>query len=245
MSTRFGSFLHETGQRLSLPRATRTAILVEIAADLEDLFQYYLEQGLTEEEAAARAEEKVDMSDGALAELVSVHSSVRSWPQRIVSRPQPFWERLAMAAIVVFMFALALLGPETPMFFRSSMFVWPVLVILVVLVVTSVVQGVRVFDREPGRPRRIDLAMPVFLGSASVLIGFGGFAIDMYVAFRAMAAAPESWAPIFAQAFLGAVSTVVIALLVALVAAVAWFVLAGRVARMEKESAMSFLEVSR
>jgi hypothetical protein len=58
--SRFNVFLHRTGERLALPKATRSLILVEIASDLEDLFQHYLHEGLSEEEAAAKAEEKVD-----------------------------------------------------------------------------------------------------------------------------------------------------------------------------------------
>ena len=93
--SRFNVFLHRTGERLALPKATRSLILVEIASDLEELFNHYVQQGLSEEEAAARAEEKVDMSDEALAELVRIHSDARSWTDRIARRVQPLWERLA------------------------------------------------------------------------------------------------------------------------------------------------------
>jgi hypothetical protein len=51
--SRFRRVLSHTGERLSLPKATKSLILVEIAADLEDLFQHYLQQGMSEEEAAA------------------------------------------------------------------------------------------------------------------------------------------------------------------------------------------------
>ena len=100
--SRFNIFLHRTGERLALPKATRSLILVEIAADLEDLFNHYVQEGLSEDEAAARAEEKVDMSDEALVELVRIHSDARGWTDRIVRRAQPFWERIAMALIVLF-----------------------------------------------------------------------------------------------------------------------------------------------
>ena len=52
--SRFNIFLHRTGERLALPKATRSLILVEIAADLEDLFNHYVQEGLSEDEAAAR-----------------------------------------------------------------------------------------------------------------------------------------------------------------------------------------------
>ena len=58
--SRFNVFLHRTGERLALPKATRSLILVEIASDLEDLFQHYSQQGLSEEEAATKAEDAVE-----------------------------------------------------------------------------------------------------------------------------------------------------------------------------------------
>ena len=103
--SRFNLFLHRTGERLALPKATRSLILVEIASDLEELFDHYVQEGLSEDEAAARAEEKVDMSDEALAELVRIHSDARSWTDRIARRTQPFWEQIAMVLIVLFFFA--------------------------------------------------------------------------------------------------------------------------------------------
>ncbi len=41
--SRFDVFLHQTGERLALPKATRSLILVEIASDLEDLFNHYVQ----------------------------------------------------------------------------------------------------------------------------------------------------------------------------------------------------------
>ncbi len=58
-----------------------------------------------------------------------------------------------------------------------------------------------------------------------------------------MAADPEHSAPLFAKAVLGSTATLAIALLVTLAACVAWFVLAGRVARLEDDVARTFMEV--
>jgi hypothetical protein len=58
-----------------------------------------------------------------------------------------------------------------------------------------------------------------------------------------MAADHEHAAPLFAKVVLESTATLAIALLVALAAGVAWFVLAGRVARLEDDMAGRFLEV--
>jgi hypothetical protein len=242
---RFHSVLTQTGERLSLPKATKSLILVEIAADLEDLFRHYLEQGLSEEEAAARAEEKVDMSDDALVELVQIHSTARSWSDRVSRRAQPFWERIAMGLIVVFLLAISLIEAEwSLMLSRTNVFVWPVLAIFVALVISAAMQGFRRSNGSNHRRLRTYLATPLFFGGASLVVGFGGFAFDLYRNLMRMVHDPENAASYFARSFLGGTSTLMIAFLVALVAAIVWFVFAGRVARLEQDAVRSILEVS-
>ena len=90
-----------------------------------NVFQHYLQQGLSEEEAAAKAEEKVDMSDEALTELVRIHSESRAWTDRIVRRAQPFWERFAMALIVLFFVTEWAIGTGFKPFAHLTGFIWP------------------------------------------------------------------------------------------------------------------------
>jgi len=241
--SRFNVFLHRTGERLALPKATRSLILVEIASDLEELFNHYVQQGLSEDEAAARAEEKVDMSDEALAELVRIHSDARGWTDRIVRRVQPFWERIAMALIVFFFISALALGTDMKLLAHLTGFIWPILGILLALVVSFIVQMTRLSDHPSPRRLRDNLATPLFLGAASLVVGFAGTGIELYRTLMRMAAEPEHAAPLFAKVVLGNTATLAIALLVALAAGVAWFVLAGRVARFEDHAASTFLEV--
>jgi hypothetical protein len=242
--SRFNLFLHRTGERLALPGATRSLILVEIASDLEDLFQHYLDQGLSEEEAAARAEEKVDMSDEALLELVRIHSEARGWTDRIVRRAQPFWERIAMALVVLFLVAAASIGPGDGFQVQFTGFVWPIAAIFLLLVVSFIVQMTRFSDHPSPRRLRDGLATPLFLGAASLVIGFAGTGIEMYRSLMRMAADPENAVPVLAHAIAGSIDTLGAALLVTLCAGLAWFILAGRVARLEDEAMYSFKEVS-
>lgn len=237
--SRFNVFLSRTGDRIGLPIATRSLILVEIAADLEDLFQHYVEMGLSEEEAASRAEEKVDMSDEALAELVRIHADTRGWAERIVQRAQPFWERIAMAVIVLFFVAMASLETNWNPFDYTAVFIWPVLAILVALLTSFSFQLFRMANGPSPRRLREGLATPLFLGAASIIVGFTGLGIELYRTWMRMAANPEQAASLFARCVLEGTSTLAIALVVALLAAIAWFILAGRVARIEDKAAES------
>jgi len=241
--SRFTVFLNQTGERMALPKATRSLILVEIASDLEELFNHYIQQGLSEDEAAARAEEKVDMSDEALAELVRIHSDARGWTDRVVRRAQPFWERTALALIVLFFIASTTIDHGLRPFAHRTVFIWPVVGILLALVVFFIVQMVRFSDHQSPRRLRDSLVTPLFLGAASVVIGFAGAGIELYRTLMRMAADPEHAAPLFANAVLGSTATLAIALIIALVAGIAWFVLAGRLARLEDDVARAYMEV--
>jgi len=242
--SRFNVFLHRTEGRLTLPPATKSMILVEIASDLEDLFQHYLRQGMSEEEAATRAEEKVDMSDEALVELVRIHADSRSWGERIVRRAQSFAERIAMALIVIFLVGGATLGTEMRVFADVNGAILPIAVILVVLVVSFLMQMMRFSKRGSARRLRDGLSTPLFLGAASLVVGFVGSGIQLYRALMRMGHDPENNASLFSHAVLGSTATLSIAMLVALGAGVAWFVLASRLAQLEDEVASSFREVS-
>ena len=241
--SRFNTFLHRTGERLALPKATRSLILVEIAADLEELFNHYVREGLSDDEAAARAEKKVDMSDEALVELVRIHSDARSWTDRIVRRAQPFWERIAMALIVLFFIAAACLETNMRPLAHVTVFIWPILGILLALVAVFIVQMTQLSDHPSPRRLRDRLATPLFLGAASLVVGFGGAGIELYRTLMRMAAEPEHAGPLFSRAMLGSTATLGVALLVTLCGGVAWFVLAGRVARLEDDVARTYMEV--
>jgi hypothetical protein len=241
--SRFNTFLHRTGERLALPKATRSLILVEIASDLEDLFQHYLHEGLSEEEAAAKAEEKVDMSDEALAELVRIHSEARGWTDRIVRRVQPFWERIAMVLIVLFFIAAPILEADARPFAHVNQLIWPIGAIFLILVTYFIFQMTRFSDHPSPRRLRESLATPLFLGAASLLVGFAGTGVEFYRTMMRMASDPERAAPLFAKLVLEGTATLAVALLVALAAGIAWFFLAGRIARLEDNVAGSFLEV--
>ena len=123
-------------------------------------------------------------------------------------------------------------------------FVWPVFGILVLLIATFAVQLTKFSDHPNPRRLRASLATPLFLGAASFLVGVTGAGIETYRTLILMVAHPEKAPTLFARGFLGITSTFAIALLVSLAAGVAWFVLAGRVARFEDDATAKYQEVA-
>ena len=106
-----------------------------------------------------------------------------------------------------------------------------------------IVQMVLFSDHQSPRRLRDSLATPLFLGAASLVVGFAGTGIELYRTLMRMAADPEHACPLFGRAVVESTSTLAVALLVALGAGIAWFVLAGRVARLEDDVSRTFLEV--
>ena len=70
---KFTLFLKSINERLSLPQPLKSQILLEVAGDLEDVYEFYKNKGLNEQEAMQKAEEKLDLTDEALSELIRVH----------------------------------------------------------------------------------------------------------------------------------------------------------------------------
>jgi hypothetical protein len=128
-------------------------------------------------------------------------------------------------------------------FAHVNNFIWPISGIFLALFAFFIVQMTRFSDHPSPRRLRDSLATPLFLGAASLLVGFAGTGIDFYRTLMRMAADPERAAPLFAKVMLESTATLSIALVVALAAGVAWFVLAGRVARLEDDVAVKFMEV--
>ena len=102
--SRFAETLSQTSRRLNLPQHIKSRVVLELAADLEDLYEHYSAQGLTEEEATARALEAAELSDEAIARLVEVHTSPTGrLVERLTERTRTPWERLMLLLIALFL----------------------------------------------------------------------------------------------------------------------------------------------
>ena len=132
--SRFAPLLRRTGQRLEIPQPARSRVLLELAGDLEDLYDLYLQRGLDEVEAARRVEEKFAVSDDVLIQLTRLHqSALRRWLDRLSEQAQTRWERSILAAVI--QFVVVVTGPKlvTITFDRdASGWIWGVAIIGVI-----------------------------------------------------------------------------------------------------------------
>ena len=125
---RFSSLLNNINDRLEVPQPTKSRILLEIAADLEDTYTYYRDQGCTEEEATQRAQEKFILDDMALADLTLIYQTpLKKWLDRFSTQMQSRWERTILVLTILTVVAVSGRAILSSHFFQNAgLFVWPI-----------------------------------------------------------------------------------------------------------------------
>jgi hypothetical protein len=244
--SRFTALLKRTAARLDLPQPVKSHVLLEMAADLEDMFAAYQERGLDEEEAARRVEEKFDASDDALTELTRLHrSALRRGMDRFSEQAQTVWEKVVLVLILVFVLASVGGLLASPAFFSSaSTFVWPGATVGLVALGIFLVKTYQLFVKKDHGLRRLRRGLPslLLLACAAIFNGAFGFFLGMMLSMHLMATDQERAGVHFMSWLVGSSATMILSMLVAIFAALFWFVLMNKVKRIELAKAAMLLE---
>lgn len=182
---RFTPLLKKINTKLDLPQPAKSRIVLEIAADLEDLFQVYRNQGLDEKEAMKKVHEKFDVTDEALMELAQIHESVfRKWMDKISEQAQNRWEHFVMILILI---SIALLASKailsTRFFMNISMFVLPMVGIAFFIMAKSLEKIYYLYIKKDHdiRTLRKGFLPLLVLGSCNLFIGISGYFIELFM----------------------------------------------------------------
>jgi hypothetical protein len=244
--SRFADILKQTSERLDLPQPEKSRILLEIASDLEDMYEHYRGQGMSDEEAVGRAREKLAVSDEALAELVQIHESVFCrLLGRISGQAQTRWERVLLTALVVFIAVFT--GREvvsTQLYGTAGRFVWPVLGVAFMAALVSVFQVYRLYIKKDHDIRRLRTGFPwlITAGCASMLIGLYGAMHETYRSVRLIIAEIEMSLVYAIHGALRCSAILIVSLLVSVAVFLVWFALANKVKRIEEAEAAWLIE---
>lgn len=244
--SRFAEILRRTNERLDLPQPAKSRILLEIASDLRDLYEAYLEQGLGEEEAARRAEEKFDLSDEALTELIQIHETfLRMLLGRISEQAQTKWERALLTLVVFFIASFS--GRElfsARLLERASPFVWPVLGISLATLSIAVFQSYRLYIKKDHDVRRLRAGLHWLLagGAFSLLAGLTGTLYEMHRSVALSVAEVEKALLFLVDWALRCSALMIVSLDVAIAAGIIWFVLMNKARSIEIDEAAWLLE---
>ena len=227
---RFGRVLRRADGELEVREPERSRILLELAADLEDLYRAYRERGLSDEEARRRAEAWLAPEAGDLAALRRLHTPLLGRllaPLSDVARSRLESVSLTVVAAVSVLVGLGAL--------RAVPLAWPPAPAAVVVLVLGGL-GVAVAARRgldlfvaPDRGLRVPGWIPglLTLAGASVVVGALGACLQLHAALGAPAAGAPSSAYLW-RAVGTAAGTTALGIMVALALGVAWLWLVAR-----------------
>jgi len=228
----FREILQKTSDRLDLPQPVKARILLEISADLEDVYDECVRRGMSPEEARLRAVEMCGLSDEALEELVRVHETpLRRLLGSLSEQARTRWERAILVSLVVFIAVFS--GREavtSRLFTTASRFIWPVIAASAYATVLTIINIYRLYIRNDHDPRRIRSGPAGILaaGAACLLIGLAGLSFEFYSTAASIAVDSAAALGRIVEWGLSCSAMMIAALLAAIAAGIAWFVLDNR-----------------
>jgi hypothetical protein len=184
----FAPLLKTINEKLNLPQPTKSKIVLEIAADLDDLFHLYVTKGLSENEARKRAAEKFDVSDEALAQLVRIHETgFRKFIYKLSEQAQTRWERVALFIILLLIIAAGIhTVTVTQYFHNANFFIWLILGIAFVAIIFSLIKFYNLYIKKDHNIKKLQSGLPfvLFLAGLSPFVGGCGYFMEIYSAGR-------------------------------------------------------------
>lgn len=227
---RFAPALRRVARELDVPRPIRSALLLEMAADLEAVFEHHRSRGLSDADAASRAEETVLGSSEVIRRLSRLHRNPwRGWPEAVGARLGGAPALALMAAGVLPVVALAGAVAAWSLSGGMSPLAW---VVVGVGALMSGVAGREAARLARGRPIRSG-RLPALLVLSALAAALGVLALALAVHSVGLEVAGSAGA---GQAVLAARvardgATLLLGLLLGITGIVAWFVLLSREAR--------------
>ncbi|MBN1827249.1 MAG: hypothetical protein JW958_13405 [Candidatus Eisenbacteria bacterium] len=242
---RFQRILREIDGKLDLPQPAKSRIILEMAADLEDLFDVYVARGEDEEGAVRLVEERFAVTEEAIAELIRIHENpLRRFMRGLSEQARSRWERAALAALLLFLVAFAGRGAVSARFFtESSVFIWPVLGLSFVVAALSAAKAYALWIRADHAPRRLRSGLGTLLAltGANLLVGFFGAAAESRFSAEKAARDAGNASYYLAEYLLRVCPMLIAGLLAALFTAILWYVLTLQVERIETAAASALL----
>jgi hypothetical protein len=243
--SRFAGVLRRVSDGLDLPQPTRSRILLEIAGDLEDIYEHHRAAGLDEEQAARRAEEAFAASGEALKHLARIHEADAGFATRVTRQVGSWWEKVLL---VIWLLAAILTAravvTEVHFFVIISPFVWVIVGLAVAALAFTLWKLYGLFLSKPPDPRQLRSGLEVllFLAAASLVVSVCGFFYHLrWYALQTWDQAPEAVFGMFGNWTLAISSMMIVGLLTAIFTSLVWFLLASLVTRVENREAEALL----
>jgi len=191
-------------------------------------------------------EEKFKVSDDVLVQLVRVHrSGFQRWIERFSERTRSLWEKTLLLIIVLFSLGVGGMQLAGMTLIRdTSRFIWPLALVAAAALAVILTKVYQLYIKKNHHVRRLRDGLPalLFLALASLFIGCFGVFWDLFAAMGGAVAGAIHPAIPFKQWVFESTATLIVALFVAIIAALAWFLILNKVLRIERAEASLLLE---
>ena len=183
---RFAQLLIRINDKLDLPQPQKSKILLEIATDMDELFDIYLKRGASEAEAMAKIEEKFSMDDETINELIALHDSgFRKFLDKLSMQAQTRWERAILFLAFLMISYMCLQAVTTADFLSTaSKFIVPVMAIGSVSALLAIRKFYLLYLKKEHDLRRLRKGLTPFLllAGLSLFTGTFGYFIELALA---------------------------------------------------------------
>ncbi len=181
---RFVPILKRVSENLDIPQPHKSQILLEVAADLNDIYNFHLKKGLSKEDAQKKAEEKFDLSTEAVRELANIHQPwFRKFFLRLSLQTQILLERTALIIVLCLVTALsAIFISNTNFMLGAGIFLWPILITGLIAIAISIVKFYNLFIKKEHYLKYVKdwITLILALGIVSFFISVMGYFINLY-----------------------------------------------------------------
>ncbi len=238
---RFAGELRSIAARLDLPQPTRSRVLLEIAADLEDAYSHHRDRGLADAAARRTALDRFELSDDALQELVTLHAPrLRRLLDGLSQRGRDRVERAALGLLLLFVMALSgwrLSGGELLAHLGASAVPAAAVTLAALGVAGAKAWHLWLTGHHELRSLRRGIGEVLVAGIAGLALGMMGLSFELYRTFgallEAMPATPVEATPLLLGGLRRVFATASVTLLAALLCCLLWWLLARKVAQIE------------
>lgn len=245
---RFTEELRRINQELDVPQPAKSRIILELAADLEDLYDYYRNQGQDDTEAVRLAKEKGDLAPDVLRQLARVHSSgLQRVLLHLSDRTRNYLERIGLAAVLLVLVVTT--GPivlSDGFLERISHFVWGPVVMAFAITALSFSTIYRLYIRRDYRVRQLrkGISTIFYAATASLVINLFGVVYELLWAIQRSMADMEMWLYYFVYWVLRISGTSVISLWIFILGIMLWYFLDSKARRIEATEYQVLLELT-
>jgi hypothetical protein len=250
----FKTLLININNKLELPQPTKSRIILEISADLNDAYRTYQNQGMDEKEAIEAAKQKFDLDKQSLNELIHIHqTSFRRWLDHLSEPAQTWWERVILICLLTFIIISGgITIMKIPFVEQASPFVWIIYILTIIAFAVFTQKMYQIYIKKDHRLSKVKKGIPFLLliSGLSLVSCMWGYFWQLYnfkewghILETKMIYLLHTRHPLYPMVdwMISSSSFIMIGILAAILIALMWYFLMNKISKIEEAEAAILL----